>query len=177
MFDISEKPKLVEKAFLVRVFQTLAEKEESASLLDELAALVETLAIPVAKKQLVRVPEPSSRYFVGSGKAEEIAAHAHELGADLIVFDNELQPAQQRNWETLAEVAVIDRQEVILDIFAQRAQTKEARLHVDLARLEYSLPRLTRAWGHLSQKTGGHRAKCEAETPLQNDHPLLPNPT
>jgi GTP-binding protein HflX len=162
---------------LVGVFHTLVEKEESASLLDELAALVETLAIPVAKKQLIRVPEPSSRYFVGSGKAEEIAAQAHELGADVIVFDNALQPAQQRNWEALAKVAVIDRQEVILDIFAQRAHTKEARLQVDLARLEYSLPRLTRAWGHLSRQAGGLGAKGEGETQLETDRRLDPEKT
>src|ERR1700736_1298574 len=118
MFDISERPKLVEKALLIGVFQSPTEREESASLLDELAALVETLAIPVAEKQLIRVAQPSSRYFVGSGKAEEIAAHAHQLGADVIVFDNELQPAQQRHWEDLAKVAVVDRQEIILDIFA-----------------------------------------------------------
>ncbi len=173
MFDISEKPKLVEKAFLIGVFHTQVEKEQSASLLDELAALVETLAIPVAKKQLIRVPEPSSRYFVGSGKAEEIAAQAHDLGADVIVFDNELQPAQQRNWEALAKVAVIDRQEVILDIFAQRAHTKEARLQVDLARLEYSLPRLTRAWGHLGRQAGGLGAKGEGETQLETDRRLV----
>jgi GTP-binding protein HflX len=173
MFDISERPKLVEKALLIGVFQSPTEREESASLLDELAALVETLAIPVAEKQLIRVPDPSSRYLVGSGKAEEMAARAHILGADVIVFDNELQPAQQRNWEALAKVAVIDRQEVILDIFAQRAQTKEARLQVDLARLEYSLPRLTRAWGHLSRQAGGLGAKGEGETQLETDRRLV----
>jgi GTP-binding protein HflX len=173
MFDISERPKLVEKALLIGVFQSPTEREESASLLDELAALVETLAIPVAEKQLIRVPDPSSRYLVGSGKAEEMAARAHALGADVIVFDNELQPAQQRNWEALAKVAVIDRQEVILDIFAQRAQTKEARLQVDLARLEYSLPRLTRAWGHLSRQAGGLGAKGEGETQLETDRRLV----
>ena len=173
MFDISEKAELVEKAFLIGVFQTPAEQEESESLLDELEALVETLGIPVAEKQLIRVPKPSSRYFVGSGKAEEIAARAQALGADLIVFDNELQPAQQRNWEALAKVAVIDRQEVILDIFAQRAHTKEARLQVDLARLEYSLPRLTRAWQHLGRQAGGLGAKGEGETQLEADRRLV----
>jgi GTP-binding protein HflX len=173
MFDISEKARLVEKAFLIGVFQTPAEREESGSLLDELEALVETLGIPAVEKQLIRVPEPSSRYFVGSGKAEEIVARAQALEADLIVFDNELQPAQQRNWEALAKVAVIDRQEVILDIFAQRAHTKEARLQVDLARLEYSLPRLTRAWGHLSRQAGGLGAKGEGETQLETDRRLV----
>jgi GTP-binding protein HflX len=173
MFDISEKARLVEKAFLIGVFQTPAEREESGSLLDELEALVETLGIPAVEKQLIRVPELSSRYFVGSGKAEEIVARAQALEADLIVFDNELQPAQQRNWEALAKVAVIDRQEVILDIFAQRAHTKEARLQVDLARLEYSLPRLTRAWGHLSRQAGGLGAKGEGETQLETDRRLV----
>jgi len=155
MFDIKEKPKLAEKAFLVGVCRGLGGQEEAASLLEELDSLVDTLGIPAVGRKLVRVQDLSSRYLVGSGKAEEIVSEARGVGADVIVFDNELTPAQQRNWEQLSQVAVIDRQEVILDIFAKRAHTKEARLQVDLARMEYSLPRLTRAWGHLSRQAGG----------------------
>ena len=122
---------------------------------------------------LVRVQEPNPRYFVGSGKAEEIFEHAKQLEADVIVFDNELSPAQQRNWEAMTGLAVIDREEVILDIFAQRAQTKEARLQVDLARMEYSLPRLTRAWRHLGRQGGGLGGKGEGETQLETDRRLI----
>lgn len=173
MFEIKEKPRQVEKALLVAVYSEPAHQHDARSLLDELGSLVETLGLQVVDRLLVRVPTPSARWFVGSGKAEEIAACAQTLGADVIVFDNELHPAQQRNWEALAKVAVIDRQEVILDIFARRAQTKEARLQVDLARLEYSLPRLTRAWGHLGRQAGGVGGKGEGESQLETDRRLV----
>jgi GTPase len=173
MFEIKQKPKQAERALLVSVYTGAAQKEESESLLIELNSLVDTLGIPVLDSLLVRVQEPNPRYFVGSGKAEEIFEHAKQLEADVIVFDNELNPAQQRNWEAMTGLAVIDREEVILDIFAQRAQTKEARLQVDLARMEYSLPRLTRAWRHLSRQGGGLGGKGEGETQLETDRRLI----
>jgi len=173
MFEIKEKPKQAERALLVSVYKGAAQKEESESLLVELNSLVDTLGIPVLDSLLVRVQEPNPRYFVGSGKAEEIFEHAKQLEADVIVFDNELSPAQQRNWEAMTGLAVIDREEVILDIFAQRAQTKEARLQVDLARMEYSLPRLTRAWRHLGRQGGGLGGKGEGETQLETDRRLI----
>jgi len=173
MFDITEKPKLVRKAFLVGVYNQAGQREEAESLLAELGSLVATLEIPVADRLLMRVQTPSPRYFVGSGKAEEIFDRVKELEADVIVFDNSLSPAQQRNWEALTQLAVIDREEVILDIFARRAQTKEARLQVELARMEYSLPRLTRAWGHLSRQAGGLGGKGEGESQLESDRRLV----
>jgi len=173
MFDIKEKPKQVERALLVGVYKGAAQREESESLLNELSSLVDTLEIPVLGSLLVRVQEPNPRYFVGTGKAQEIFERARDLEADVIVFDNELSPAQQRNWEAMTGLAVIDREEVILDIFAQRAQTKEARLQVDLARMEYSLPRLTRAWRHLSRQGGGLGGKGEGETQLEADRRLI----
>jgi GTPase len=173
MFEIKQKPRQAERALLVSVYTGAAQKEESESLLIELNSLVDTLGIPVLDSLLVRVQEPNPRYFVGSGKAEEIFEHAKQLEADIIVFDNELSPAQQRNWEAMTGLAVIDREEVILDIFAQRAQTKEARLQVDLARMEYSLPRLTRAWRHLSRQGGGLGGKGEGETQLETDRRLI----
>jgi GTP-binding protein HflX len=173
MIDIREKPDRVEKALLVGVYKDATQKQEAESLLEELNSLVDTLEIPIAESLLVRVAEPSPRYFVGTGKAEEIFSLAKRIGADVIVFDNELSPAQQRNWEAMVGIAVIDRQEVILDIFGQRAQTKEARLQVDLARMEYSLPRLTRAWGHLNRQGGGLGGKGEGETQLETDRRLV----
>ncbi|HBM78573.1 MAG TPA: GTPase HflX, partial [Verrucomicrobiales bacterium] len=89
------------------------------------------------------------------GKAEEVSAQARELGCDCIVFDNQLAPNQQREWEEAADMTVIDREEIILDIFARRAQTREARLQVELARMEYALPRMARMWGHLDREGGG----------------------
>lgn len=173
MVEIKEKPQRVEKALLIGVSRDAHQKEEAENLLLELQALVETLGIEVVDQRLVRVSEWSPRLFVGSGKAQEIVDHARALGVDVIVFDNDLQPAQQRNWEALARIPVIDRQEVILDIFGRRARTKEARLQVNLARLEYSLPRLTRAWGHLSRQAGGLGSKGEGETQLEADRRLV----
>jgi len=173
MFDIKEKPKLVEKALLVGVYRDIGQKEETENLVAELDSLVNTLDIPVVGTLVTRVQQPNPRYYVGSGKAEEITDHAKALGADVIIFDHELSPAQQRNWEALSKIVVIDCQEVILDIFANRARTKEARLQVDLARMEYSLPRLTRAWGHLSRQGGGVGGKGEGETQLESDRRLV----
>src|ERR1700693_4218473 len=173
MFDIKEKPRQVERALLVGVYKDAEQKEEFESLLTELNSLVETLDIPVIDCLLVRVQERNPRYFVGSGKAEEIFERAKQLEIDVIIFDNGLRPAQQRNWEALTGMAVIDREEVILDIFARRARTKEARLQVDLARMEYSLPRLTRAWSHLSRQGGGLGGKGEGETQLESDRRLV----
>jgi GTP-binding protein HflX len=173
MFDIKEKPKQVERALLVGVYKGAEQRAERESLLAELDSLVDTLDIPVIDRLLVKIQDRNPRYFVGSGKAEEIFERAKQLEIDVIVFDNGLSPAQQRNWEALTGVAVIDREEVILDIFARRAQTKEARLQVDLARMEYSLPRLTRAWGHLSRQAGGLGGKGEGETQLETDRRLV----
>jgi GTP-binding protein HflX len=173
MVEIKAKPQEAERALLIGVRRRADQGQEAENLLLELQALVDTLGIAVVDRLLVRVTEWSPRFFVGSGKAQEIVEHARALGADVIVFDNELHPAQQRQWEALAGLPVIDRQEVILDIFGRRARTKEARLQVDLARLEYSLPRLTRAWGHLSRQAGGLGSKGEGETQLEADRRLV----
>src|SRR5579864_8753056 len=170
---IDAKVKTVGTAYLVGVYRDPHNKDEAASLLDELRLLVQTVGMRVVHHELVKIQEATSRYFVGSGRAVGIVAHVQQLGADVIVFDNDLTPAQQRNWEALCKLPVIDRQEVILDIFAQRAQTKEARLQVELARLEYSLPRLTRAWGHLSRQGGGVGGRGEGETQLETDRRIV----
>src|SRR3982074_1365153 len=125
MINIREKADRIEKALLIGVYGDATQKREAESLLDELKSLVNTLGIPIAESLLVRVAEPNPRYFVGTGKAQEIFAQAERVEADVIIFDNELSPAQQRNWEAMVGIPVIDRQEVILDIFARRAQTKE----------------------------------------------------
>jgi len=140
----------------------------------ELTGLVRTMGLEVCDALIARLGEPHPRFLVGTGKAEEIAARAKELGADCIVFDDDLAPSQQRNWEKMSGLAVIDRHEVILEIFAARAATREAALQVGLARLEYSLPRLTRAWTHLSRQRGGARGtRGEGETQLELDRRLV----
>ncbi|MEI8039198.1 MAG: GTPase HflX [Verrucomicrobiota bacterium] len=155
MFEIREKPDVVERALLVRFYFDPREAIEAESLLDELGELVDTLGIEVVELVLSKCREMHKKFLCGTGKAAEIAelARAHEC--DVIVIDNGLAPSQQREWEKLADLCVIDREEVILDIFARRAQTKEARLQVELARMQYALPRLTRMWGHLDREGGG----------------------
>lgn len=174
MFDVREKPKRVERALLVGVQHHHQSPAETDHLLDELAELVETLGISVVEQLPTRIRKPQPRFYLGSGKAEEIMARARELEADCIVFDDPLTPAQQRNWERASKLCVIDRQEVIIDIFQDRAQTREATLQVELARLEYSLPRLTRAWTHLSrQRGGGTTQRGEGEAQIELDQRMI----
>ena len=114
--------------------------------------------------------EPTPAYGMGSGKAQEIADKAKELGADCIIFDWEMDPTKQRNWEKLTGIPVFDRNEVIIRIFAQRARTKEAVLQVQLAQLSYSLPRLSHSYGNLSRQRGGSFGnKGQGETQLELD--------
>lgn len=132
-----------------------SEEAETQLLLTELEELVDTLGIAVVGIELVRVRDTNKRFICGTGKADELVELARARGCDCMVFDNEISPMQQRNWEELADMTVIDREEVILDIFAKRARTREARLQVDLARMQYALPRMARMWGHLDREGGG----------------------
>ncbi len=148
--------------------------EECLREMEELTSLVDTMGLGVVDGVTAPVKSPKSRYFFGTGKAAEIAELAEELEVDCIIFDQDLSPSQQRNWEALADRCVIDRHEVILDIFASRASTREAVLQVGLARMEYSLPRLTRAWTHLSRQRGGSRGtRGEGETQLEVDRRIV----
>ena len=169
----STDSKRCERAFLVGVQTTDMVPGEAAELLTELQELVENLRIGVVGRELVNLRRHTPATLIGSGKTEEIIAAAKALDADVIVFDDRLSPAQQRNWEKLSNVAVIDREEVILDIFADRAHTREAVLQVALARMEYSLPRLTRAWTHLSRQRGKGKMGGEGETQLEQDRRLV----
>lgn len=170
MFDVREKPKLVERALLVGAFLTNESEDKTITLLEELEELVTTLGIDIGGTMLVKVRQPNPKLLVGTGKADEIIARALAEECDCIVFDAELTPGQQRNWETLSKLCVIDRQEIILDIFRERAQTKEAVLQVELARAQHSLPRLKNAWTHLSRQRGGggvtQRGEGEAQIEL-----------
>jgi GTP-binding protein HflX len=155
MFEVKDKPEMVERALLVRLTFVKREVDEDISLLDELEELVHTLGIGVADKMLAHSRAMHRKYLCGTGKAAEVVEFARAHECDCIVLDNELAPSQQREWEELAGMCVIDREEVILDIFAQRAQTKEATLQVELARMQYALPRMARMWGHLDREGGG----------------------
>ena len=175
MFEVKEKPRLVEKAYLLAVILREEERANAQSLLDELEELVSNLGIRIFCKKVVRVRKTYAGYLLGKGKFNEVIEDVGELGCDVIIFDNELSPSQQRNWEAESKVLVIDRQEIILDVFAARAQTKEAVLQVKLARLEYSLPRLRRAWTHLGRQRGGGGVtqRGEGEAQIELDQRLV----
>lgn len=155
MFEVREKPQKVERALLVSIYFNEKDLPETRAMLEELDDLVSNLDIQVVGKELVRSREIHAKFLCGTGKAQEICDLAHSLDVDCVVFDNMLAPSQQREWERLIDVCVIDREEVILDIFAQRARTREATLQVDLARMQYSLPRMARMWAHLDRQGGG----------------------
>lgn len=154
-FEIREKPAKIERALLVALGMPGESKRERAALLAELVDLVENLGIGIAEQRLEYTREIQAKYLCGIGKAEEIRARAEELNADCVVFDNMLSPSQQREWEKLLDVPVMDREEVILDIFEKRARTREAVMQVDLARMQYALPRMAGMWKHLDRQRGG----------------------
>ena len=164
----------MERAFLVSVVRQKEDEPRAFSLLDELKELVENLGIEVIGSLLARARKTHPKFLLGKGKVQEILDLAQAANCDVIVFDNELTPGQQRNWEKECNGAVIDRHEVIIDVFADRAQTREAVLQVELARLEYSLPRLRRAWTHLGrQRGGGVTQRGEGEAQLELDQRML----
>ena len=166
--------KLVERAILIGVQEQGVSTEESIEYMEELKDLVKTMGVPVIDDLTIKLRKPSSRYLIGNGKAEEINDIVERQSADCLIFDCDLSPSQQRNWEKLTKICVIDRQEVILDIFAGRASTREAVLQVELARMQYSMPRLTRAWTHLSRQQGGAKGtRGEGEKQIEVDRRLV----
>ncbi len=179
-FEIREKPEMVERALLVGLGMPGDSRRERAALLAELEDLVSNLGIGIVGSMLEFTREIQAKYLCGIGKAEEIRAKVEELEADCLIFDNLLSPSQQREWEKLTNVTVIDREEVILDIFAKRARTREAVLQVDLARMQYALPRMTGMWKHLDRqrggsgggKGGGAAARGEGEKQIEVDRRL-----
>ncbi len=179
-FEIREKPEQVERALLIGLGMPGESRHERRSLLDELVDLVKNLGIGIVGQELVYTREIQAKYLCGIGKAEEIRTMVQALDADCLIFDNLLSPSQQREWEKLVNVTVIDREEVILDIFAQRARTREAVMQVDLARMQYALPRMAGMWKHLDRqrggsgggKGGGAAARGEGEKQIEVDRRL-----
>ncbi len=143
---VQEDENRPQTAFLIGIQHQGDSAEKAQELLDELAELVATLELPVVGSQVAKIRIPNPALIVGSGRADELAQEAAALGAEVIIIDDFLTPAQQRNWEKVTDLPVIDRQEVILDIFAARAHTSEAVLQVELAKAVYALPRLKRRW-------------------------------
>ena len=139
----------------------------------ELARLTDTAGGKVAAFVRQRIDAPNPRFYIGDGKADELAEQVRETGAELVIFDEELSPAQGKNLEGRIGVRVMDRSELILDIFATRARSREARMQVELAQLEYLLPRLKRMWSHLSRTRGGIGLRGPGETQLETDRRLI----
>jgi len=160
-----------ESAILVGVY--LPEHSAEGRPLDELAGLVETAGAEVVARLTQNRQAPDKTSYIGHGKVEELRQLVAAADADIVVFDNDLSPAQIRNLEQTLDVKVLDRTEVILDIFSARAQTHEARLAVELAQLEYSLPRLKRMWTHLSRMKMGVGMRGPGEKQLETDRRLV----
>jgi len=147
---------LKEKAFLIGVVQGNETYEQVKSNLSELSLLAETAGAITVKSFISKINKISPKYFIGKGKAEEIINQAKILNIDLIIFDDDLSPTQTRNFYKISDkIKIIDRTGLILDIFTKNARTIESKTQVELARLQYILPRLTRMWTHLERQMGG----------------------
>jgi GTP-binding protein HflX len=169
--ETGEKPKRV---LLVGIQSGKTGKDEADSLTRELAELAGTLGLEVAAEETVRIRERYPGFGMGSGKARELAEKAAELRADCLIFDGELSPSQQRNWENLTGLSAVDRQELIIQIFASRAKTREAELQVALAELSYALPRLSHKYIDLSRQRGGrYGTRGSGETRLETDRRFI----
>ncbi len=162
-----------EKAFLVAVDTGDDPGWNAQDSLAELASLAETAGAAVVGAEWQNRRHVDPNWYLGKGKAEELVAAKSETGFDLLVADDELSPGQQKALESLLSVKVIDRSRLILDIFAQHARTHEGRLQVELAQLEYQLPRLTRLWTHLSRTGGGIGTRGPGESQLETDRRLI----
>ena len=166
---------MLEKVIVVGLVLPALTRSVAEEHLAELEKLVETAGGTVVDRILAKRPAPDPATFVGKGKAEQLKAAVDRFGATLVVFDDDLSPAQARNLEKAVGVGVIDRSGLILDIFASRARSREARTQVELAQLEYTLPRLTRAWTHLERQAGGIGTRGVGETQLELDRRIIRN--
>jgi GTP-binding protein HflX len=158
-----------ERTLLIGLETPQSESWRIQESLDELAELVESAGGEVAHSATQKLEKPTAPFYIGKGKAEELAKIAKSSGVNSVVFDDELSPAQARNLERVFSTKVIDRTQLILDIFAQRAKTKEGKLQIELAQLKYLAPRLTRMWTHLSRQSGGIGTRGPGETQLEVD--------
>ncbi|HKG07753.1 MAG TPA: GTPase HflX [Pedobacter sp.] len=162
-----------ERAVLVGVIRPGERPEETREYLDELAFLVDTAGGLVEHEFTQKMLKPDRATFVGTGKLEEIQAYVKSEEIDMVVFDDELSPSQLRNIERELQVKILDRSNLILDIFAGRAQTAQAKTQVELAQLQYLLPRLTRLWTHLERQKGGIGMRGPGETQIESDRRMI----
>lgn len=173
MGGIDTKDTTKERAVLVGLIQRDQTTEQVYEYLDELAFLAETAGAETVRNFVQRMDIPNKKTFVGKGKLEEIEEFIKANKIDIVIFDDELSPSQLRNIEKILERKTIDRSNLILDIFANRAQTANAKTQVELAQLQYMLPRLTRMWDHLDRQKGGIGMRGTGETQIETDRRIV----
>lgn len=162
-----------EKAVLIGVISQNITEEIAEEYLDELAFLAETAGAVTHKRFLQKLPMPNPKTFLGSGKMDEVKKYIDENEVDIVIFDDDLSPSQLRNIERILEIKILDRSNLILDIFASRARTSHAKTQVELAQYEYLLPRLTRMWTHLERQKGGIGMRGPGETQIETDRRII----
>ncbi len=172
-FFETHKPR--ERAALVAIITESDEpsRHKSREHLEELALLADTAGADILFRVTQERPKPDGALYLGKGKVEELKMRVEMENVGLVIFDDELSPVQLRNLETELGVKILDRSGLILDIFASRARTREAKTQIELAQLEYMLPRLTRAWTHLSKQFGGIGTKGPGETQIETDRRMI----
>ncbi|MDX1653093.1 MAG: GTPase HflX [Brumimicrobium sp.] len=162
-----------ERAVLVGVITQFQTNEEAKEHLDELEFLAETAGAVTQKKFLQNLEVPNPKTFLGTGKMDEVKQYVDENNIELVIFDDDLSPSQLRNVERILNVKILDRSNLILDIFASRARTAHAKTQVELAQYEYLLPRLTRMWTHLERQKGGIGMRGPGETQIETDRRII----
>lgn len=170
---LEQKEVSYENAILVGVVTQQQSEKKLNEFLDELSFLTHTAGGNVVKRFFQKMTQPNPKTFIGTGKLEEIAAYIKEHDIATVVFDDELSPSQLKNIERALQVKIIDRTNLILDIFAQRAQTSYARTQVELAQYQYLLPRLTGLWTHLERQKGGIGMRGPGETEIETDRRIV----
>ena len=174
MLELKKKDSLQrERCILIGIINKDQDEEKSMEYLEELRFLADTAGADTLHIFTQKLSRPDTRTFLGSGKMEEIKGYVDAENIDLVVFDDELTPSQLKNIEALSEVKVMDRTNLILDIFATRAQTSYARTQVELAQYQYLLPRLTRMWTHLERQKGGIGMRGPGETQIETDRRII----
>ncbi len=173
MIEIKKKSEGRENALLVGVIRPEQSDEQTKEYIDELAFLADTAGADTKIKILQKLQMPHPKTYVGKGKVEEIKQKIEEHNIDLVIFDDELTPSQVKNLENQLEIKVLDRTNLILDIFAARARTSHARTQVELAQYQYLLPRLTRMWTHLERQKGGIGMRGPGETQIETDRRII----
>lgn len=172
-YMLEKKEAQYEKVVLVGLITREQPEEKLGEYMDELQFLAYTAGAEALQRFTQKMEKPDPKFFVGSGKLEEITQFAEENEIDTIIFDDELTPSQLKNIEKVVNRKIIDRTQLILDIFAQRAQTSYARTQVELAQYEYLLPRLTRMWTHLERQRGGIGMRGPGETEIETDRRII----